>query len=149
VPRLWEVYPGICLTTEEKARKNLSGGSRRMPVGKDNKEQSVLVNKNNRSRIFKNFAHTQPSVRYPNFVTEQNSTKLTIQPKVDFFFPRLHTQNSPLITSPYLLDVRARQLCSQPTFPRRTSEQCPGIFGALIFSFPPISRVSTTPFFSS
>jgi hypothetical protein len=26
-------YPGICLTTEEKARKNLSQGSQRMPVG--------------------------------------------------------------------------------------------------------------------
>jgi hypothetical protein len=25
VPRLCEIYPGICLTTEEKARKNLSG----------------------------------------------------------------------------------------------------------------------------
>ena len=28
VPRLCELYPGICLTTEEKARKNLSQGSR-------------------------------------------------------------------------------------------------------------------------
>jgi hypothetical protein len=28
VPRLFEFYPGICLTTEEKARKNLSRGSR-------------------------------------------------------------------------------------------------------------------------
>jgi 2-keto-3-deoxy-L-rhamnonate aldolase RhmA len=27
------VYPGICLTTEEKARKNLSQGCWRMPVG--------------------------------------------------------------------------------------------------------------------
>jgi len=26
-------YPGICFTTEEKARKNLSQGSRRMTVG--------------------------------------------------------------------------------------------------------------------
>jgi len=26
-------YPGICLTTEEKARKNLSQGSRRVPAG--------------------------------------------------------------------------------------------------------------------
>jgi len=30
VPRLCEVYPGICLTTEEKARKNLSQGNRRL-----------------------------------------------------------------------------------------------------------------------
>jgi hypothetical protein len=29
VPILCELYPGICLTTEEKARKNLSQGSRR------------------------------------------------------------------------------------------------------------------------
>ena len=29
VPRLCEFYPDICLTTEEKARKNLSQGSRR------------------------------------------------------------------------------------------------------------------------
>jgi len=28
VPRLGELYPGICLTTEEKAWKNLSQGSR-------------------------------------------------------------------------------------------------------------------------
>jgi len=27
------VYPGICLTTEEKARKNLSQGSRKVPSG--------------------------------------------------------------------------------------------------------------------
>ena len=32
VPRLGELYPGICLTTEEKARKNLSQGSRRVLV---------------------------------------------------------------------------------------------------------------------
>jgi len=33
VPRLCEFYPGICLTAEEKARKNLSQDSRRVPVG--------------------------------------------------------------------------------------------------------------------
>jgi hypothetical protein len=27
------LYPGICLTTEEKARKNLSQGSQRVPAG--------------------------------------------------------------------------------------------------------------------
>jgi len=32
VPRLCEFYPGIFLTTEEKARKNLSQGSRRVLV---------------------------------------------------------------------------------------------------------------------
>jgi len=46
VPRLCEVYPDINPTTEEKARKNLSQGSRRMPDGKEYTEQSILVNKN-------------------------------------------------------------------------------------------------------
>jgi len=32
VSRLCELYPGICLTTEKKARKNLSQGSRRVPA---------------------------------------------------------------------------------------------------------------------
>ena len=32
VPRLCELYPGICLTTEEKAWKTLSQGSRRVLV---------------------------------------------------------------------------------------------------------------------
>ena len=53
VPRLCNVYPGICLTTEEKARKNLSQGSRRMPVGTTNTEytaqsiQTVRIHKHN------------------------------------------------------------------------------------------------------
>ena len=33
MPLPYEVYPGICLTTEEKARKNLSQGNRRAPIG--------------------------------------------------------------------------------------------------------------------
>jgi len=33
VLRLCRLYPGICLTTVEKARKNLSQGSRRVPAG--------------------------------------------------------------------------------------------------------------------
>jgi hypothetical protein len=33
VPRLRKLYPGICLTTEEKARRNLSQGSRRVTAG--------------------------------------------------------------------------------------------------------------------
>jgi hypothetical protein len=33
VPRLCDLYPGICLKTEENARKNLRQGSRRAPAG--------------------------------------------------------------------------------------------------------------------
>jgi hypothetical protein len=42
VLRLCEVYPGICLTTEEKARKILSQGTRRMPVCKELENASLF-----------------------------------------------------------------------------------------------------------
>ena len=44
-----EFYPGICLTTEEKARKILSQGSRRVPFGMmktEYTEQRIHNNKN-------------------------------------------------------------------------------------------------------
>jgi hypothetical protein len=43
VPRLCGLYPGICHTTEEKARKNLSQGSKNLSHGSKNLSQ---VNKN-------------------------------------------------------------------------------------------------------
>jgi len=49
VTRLCELYPGICLTTEEKARKNLSQGSGRVADGTmktEYTEQSVYNNEN-------------------------------------------------------------------------------------------------------
>ena len=50
VPRLCELYPGFCLTTEEKARKNLSQGSRTVAVGKmktEYTEHSIRTNNKN------------------------------------------------------------------------------------------------------
>jgi len=49
VPCLCEFNPGICLNTEEKARRNLSKVSRRMPVGKmesEYTEDGIHNNKN-------------------------------------------------------------------------------------------------------
>jgi len=42
VPRLCEFYPGICLTTEEKARKNLSQGKKNVSQVKKNISQSTV-----------------------------------------------------------------------------------------------------------
>jgi hypothetical protein len=41
VSRLCEFYPGICLTTEEKARKNLSQGKKNFSQVKKNLSQSI------------------------------------------------------------------------------------------------------------
>ena len=49
VPGLCELYPGICLATEEKARRILSQGRGRVPVGRmktEYTEQNVPNNKN-------------------------------------------------------------------------------------------------------
>jgi hypothetical protein len=40
VPRLGKLYPGICLTTEEKARKTLSQGSRTMRIHRPNNKNT-------------------------------------------------------------------------------------------------------------
>jgi hypothetical protein len=46
VPRLGELYSGICLTTEENARKNLSQGSSTITIHRPNNK-----NKNKNSGI--------------------------------------------------------------------------------------------------
>jgi hypothetical protein len=64
-PSLCEFYRGICLTTEEKTRKNLSQGSRRMPSGKEYTEQSIIVNKNTRNvkSRFKTFSDYETNTK--------------------------------------------------------------------------------------
>jgi len=42
MPRLCEFYPGICLTTEEKVRKNLSQGKKNLSQVKKNLSQSAV-----------------------------------------------------------------------------------------------------------
>ena len=43
VPSLREFYPGICLTTEEKARKNLSQGKKNLSQVKKNLSQGKKI----------------------------------------------------------------------------------------------------------
>ena len=78
VPLLCELYPGICLTTEEKARKNLSQGSWRMPVG------TMKTEYKERNRIYRTIQNIQNETEYTNKTayTEQNRiyrTKQNIQ----------------------------------------------------------------------
>jgi len=52
VPRLGELYPGICLTTEEKARKNLSQGSRRIRIHRPNNKNAQITVLNGNTTIY-------------------------------------------------------------------------------------------------
>ena len=45
MPRLCEFYPGICLTTEKKARKNLSQGKKNLIQVKKNLSRSKCQRK--------------------------------------------------------------------------------------------------------
>jgi hypothetical protein len=68
VTRLCELYRGICLTTEEKARENLSQGSRRVPVGtmktdyKNRTHITIRIHKHNN----KNTSITKLNKSIPN-----------------------------------------------------------------------------------
>jgi hypothetical protein len=49
VPRLCELYPGICLRTEVKPRKNLRQGSRRDPAGTMKiHNHTIIINRHNK-----------------------------------------------------------------------------------------------------
>jgi len=61
VPRLWEFYPGICLTAEEKARKNLGQGKKNLSQVKENLsqiEKNLSQVKENLSQIKKTLSHS-------------------------------------------------------------------------------------------
>jgi hypothetical protein len=76
VPSLCEFYPGICLTTDEKARKNLSQG------------------KKNLSQVKKNLSHstkTSVTVKYTFYQKHQQITKPS----------QTHTLQNPLIHTHY------------------------------------------------
>jgi hypothetical protein len=52
VPRLCGFYPGICLTAEEKARKNLSQGSHKHTMrihNHNNKNTEITVSNRNKT----------------------------------------------------------------------------------------------------
>jgi hypothetical protein len=55
MPRLGELHPGICLTTEEKARKNLSQGSRKIRIHRPNNKnaQNAVLNRNTTIYLYK------------------------------------------------------------------------------------------------
>jgi hypothetical protein len=67
VPRLCEYYPGTCLTTEEKTRKNISQGKKNPSQGKKNLtiqevigsklELATIVDANNKTPFFCTVLH--------------------------------------------------------------------------------------------
>jgi len=82
VPLLCEVYLGICLTAEEKARKNLSQSTRRMPVDTMKTEfiETACIIKRIHKRNNKNYrikqTYTKHTTIYTTVKKQKNITTL-------------------------------------------------------------------------
>jgi hypothetical protein len=82
VPRLCEFYPGICLTTEEKARKNLSQGKKNLSQVKKNLSQSTvyaLQKHPHKHTHYKTHTYTHTTKQYKT-TTVQIKTQCKIHP---------------------------------------------------------------------
>jgi hypothetical protein len=80
VPRLCEFYPGICLTTEEKARKNLSQGKKNLSEVKKNLIHSTVYTLSKTPTHYKALTHTHTHITKPSQThTLQNPLIHTLQ----------------------------------------------------------------------
>jgi hypothetical protein len=77
VPRLCEFYPGICLTTEEKTRKNLSQGKKNPSEVKKKSEYSIHLPKHPHK-------HTHYTYRTDNCLRSVEYVKWSSLELVDF-----------------------------------------------------------------
>ena len=83
MPRLCEFYPGICLTTEEKARKNLSQGKKNLSQGKKNLSQgkkNLSQGKKNFSQGKKNLSHGKKNLSQGKKNLSQGKKNLSQRP---------------------------------------------------------------------
>jgi len=66
VSRLCEFYPGICLTTEEKSRKNLSKGKKNLSQVKKNLSQGAVLHITKTPTLYKTHTNTHITKRAPS-----------------------------------------------------------------------------------
>ena len=89
VPRLYGLYPGICLKTEEKSRKNLSQGSRRVLVYINCQNAHITKPIHTHTHALQNpHLHTHPHI------TKQLKTTI-VQVKINTVqdIPKLYSHN--------------------------------------------------------
>jgi hypothetical protein len=86
VPRLCEECPGVCLTTEEKARKNHSRGRQRVPAGTMKTEYTERNTHCYPKNVENKNKHTRKIVHQVGFYLQeytridgQQNIKITIQ----------------------------------------------------------------------
>jgi len=77
VPRLCKFYPGICLTTEEKARKNLSQGKKNLSQVKKTSVKVQYTYYQKHPHITKpSQTHTlENNIKPPQYKLKQNASR--------------------------------------------------------------------------
>jgi hypothetical protein len=71
MPRLCKFYPGVCLTTEEKARKNLSQGKKNLSQVKKKLSQNTIY------VLSKNHTLQNPHITTKQYKTTKYKLKQT------------------------------------------------------------------------
>jgi hypothetical protein len=106
VPRLGKFYPGICLTTEEKARKNLSQGKKNLSQVKKNLSQSsvyILPKTPTHYKTLTNTHITKPTHTHTCARTHTHTTKqyktTTVQIKTKCIQEKKHNGEKELVTN--------------------------------------------------
>jgi hypothetical protein len=119
VPRLCEFFPGICLTTEEKARKNLSQGMKNLSqVKKKLKVQYTYYQKHphiTKPTHTHTRAHThthththtiQNNIKPPLYKLKQNAYRksniMRRKNSTQFLMLLIHRYSTPFVTGPSL-----------------------------------------------
>ena len=82
MPRLCEFYPGVCLTTEEKARKNLNQGKKHSSQLKKDLSQGTVYVYQNTHTLQNPHIHTHTHTHTNTHITKQYKTT-TIQFKTN------------------------------------------------------------------
>ena len=73
MPRLWEFYPGICLTTEEKARRNLSQGKKTLSQVKKNLRVQYTYYQNTHTHTHE---RERENIKPPQYKLKQTQCKI-------------------------------------------------------------------------
>jgi hypothetical protein len=84
VPRLCEFYPGICLTTEEKARKTLSQGKKNPSQVKENLNQRTVYIYQNTHTLQNPHIHTHYKTHtytHTHIIKQYKTTTVQIKTK--------------------------------------------------------------------
>ena len=83
MPRLCELYPGICLTTEEKAWKNLSQGKKNLSQVKEKPQSESSIHITKIPTHYKTHTHThththtlQNNIKPPQYKLKQTEYKI-------------------------------------------------------------------------